>query len=80
MPIYEYRCKVCGHQFERLQRLSDPNPPCPYKRAPERIKSVGSEEVVGEVEVAACGGGTTKLISSTTFQLRGGGWEADGYA
>ena len=24
MPIYEYRCKSCGHQLEKLQRMSDP--------------------------------------------------------
>ena len=24
MPLYEYRCKKCGHQFERIQRFSDP--------------------------------------------------------
>lgn len=24
MPIYEYRCKKCGAQFERIQRFDDP--------------------------------------------------------
>jgi len=24
MPIYEYRCHSCGHELEKLQRLSDP--------------------------------------------------------
>ena len=24
MPIYEYQCKSCGHQLEKLQRMSDP--------------------------------------------------------
>jgi len=24
MPIYEYRCRSCGHELEKLQRLSDP--------------------------------------------------------
>ena len=23
MPIYEYRCLKCGHQFEKLQSISD---------------------------------------------------------
>lgn len=23
MPIYEYRCSACGHQFEVAQRMSD---------------------------------------------------------
>jgi len=24
MPIYEYRCQQCGHELEKLQRMSDP--------------------------------------------------------
>ena len=24
MPIYEYRCVDCKHEFERLQKISDP--------------------------------------------------------
>jgi putative FmdB family regulatory protein len=23
MPLYEYRCEACDHQFERIQRFSD---------------------------------------------------------
>ncbi|MGD8842279.1 MAG: zinc ribbon domain-containing protein [Gammaproteobacteria bacterium] len=23
MPIYEYRCAECGHEFEQLQKISD---------------------------------------------------------
>ena len=30
MPIYAFACKECGHQFDRLQKLSDPDPEiCP---------------------------------------------------
>ena len=24
MPLYEYRCKKCGHAFEQIQKFSDP--------------------------------------------------------
>ena len=24
MPIYEYQCRSCGHEFEVLQKISDP--------------------------------------------------------
>ena len=23
MPLYEYRCDTCGHEFEALQKMSD---------------------------------------------------------
>ncbi|HEX4480833.1 MAG TPA: zinc ribbon domain-containing protein [Rudaea sp.] len=30
MPIYEFECSTCGNRFDRLQRLSDPDPDtCP---------------------------------------------------
>jgi putative FmdB family regulatory protein len=30
MPIYAFECGACGHQFDRLQRLSDADPTeCP---------------------------------------------------
>ena len=30
MPIYAYRCAECGHAYDRLQKLSDPDPEiCP---------------------------------------------------
>ena len=59
MPIYEYQCGACGHQFEEWQQISDP----PVDRCPECNKR--------KVE---------RLMSVTSFQLKGGGWYADGYA
>jgi putative FmdB family regulatory protein len=36
MPIYEFECARCGHRFDRLQKLSDPDPSaCPTCAAPE---------------------------------------------
>jgi putative FmdB family regulatory protein len=30
MPIYEYRCAACGHELEKIQRMSDePLTDCP---------------------------------------------------
>ncbi len=30
MPIYGFECPSCGHRFDRLQKLSDPDPSaCP---------------------------------------------------
>ena len=58
MPIYEYLCDKCGHEFEREQRITeDPVKTCPKCRS-RRVK---------------------RLISQTSFVLKGGGWYADGY-
>jgi len=39
MPIYEYRCSVCGHQEEFLQRVSEPPlTECPVCRKPTFTK------------------------------------------
>ena len=58
MPLYEYGCHDCGHQFEELQSFSDP-----------------------PIEVCSkCGGkNVSKLISKTSFVLKGGGWYKDHY-
>lgn len=58
MPIYEYRCQECNHEFETIQRVGTrPRRKCP-----------------------ACSGRLEKLISRSAFQLKGGGWFAQGYS
>lgn len=41
MPLYEYECRACGHQFEALVRTGD-TPSCPTCKAQdlERLLSV----------------------------------------
>ena len=59
MPVYEYACKACGHEFEREQRISED----PIKKCP------------------SCGAlKARRLISRTSFVLKGGGWYSDLYA
>ena len=29
MPLYEYVCRACNHEFEALVRSQDPPPACP---------------------------------------------------
>ena len=57
MPVYEYQCTTCEHNFELRQKFSDE----PAKSCPN------------------CGGEVKKLISSTAFTLKGGGWFSEGY-
>jgi putative FmdB family regulatory protein len=57
MPLYEYRCRDCGHVVEVLQKVNA-SPP----RTCER-----------------CKGKLQKLISRSSFQLKGGGWFSQGY-
>lgn len=59
MPIYEYACDKCAHEFEVEQRITDePVKTCPKCRS-RRVK---------------------KLISLTSFVLKGDGWYSDLYS
>jgi putative FmdB family regulatory protein len=43
MPIYEYRCNVCGHQEEHLQKVSEaPLTICPACGKPEYRKQLSA--------------------------------------
>lgn len=43
MPIYEYVCRDCGGELERLQRLSDaPLTDCPACGEPTLVKKVSA--------------------------------------
>ena len=58
MPTYEYRCKKCQHEFEKVQKITE----APVKTCPK------------------CKGAVVRLVSSSTFMLKGSGWYKDGYA
>jgi len=43
MPIYEYKCNVCGHEFEELVLSScAESPVCPECKSPETEKQLSS--------------------------------------
>ena len=43
MPIYEYQCVDCGHEFEALQKLSDaPLVDCPACSQPALKKKISA--------------------------------------
>ena len=49
MPLYEYRCKNCGHQFEKIQSFSAPDEKeCPVCQGPvERLLSAPAIQFKG---------------------------------
>ena len=43
MPLYEYVCRACGEELERLQKISDPPlTDCPVCSKPELVKKVSA--------------------------------------
>ena len=43
MPIYEYQCRSCGHEFEAMQKISDePLVECPACGQPQLTKLVSA--------------------------------------
>ncbi len=43
MPIYEYICRACGREIERLQKLSDPHlTDCPECGQPELARKLSA--------------------------------------
>jgi len=57
MPIYEYKCRKCGKEFEIFQRMTDPVlKSCQY-----------------------CKGPVQKLMSLSSFHLKGSGWYVTDY-
>ncbi len=57
MPIYEYKCRKCGKEFELFQNITD--------RAVKTCKF--------------CKGPVNKLISMSSFHLKGSGWYVTDY-
>ncbi|HTH48796.1 MAG TPA: zinc ribbon domain-containing protein [Candidatus Limnocylindria bacterium] len=44
MPVYEYRCELCGKSFEKLRRMSDSDRDleCPACRSPKIKRELSS--------------------------------------
>ncbi len=58
MPLYEYQCRKCGHTFELLRRMQDPDDriKCPHGR------STRVERQFSSFAAAGCGkGGSGKF-------------------
>lgn len=69
MPIYEYRCAGCGHEFELLQRMgAEPPDACPSCNGPQVQKRISLTSFVLK------GGGWYKDL----YGLKSGGGESSG--
>lgn len=43
MPIYAYQCQACGHDFDLMQKMSDPAPSvCPVCAKPDVRKQLSA--------------------------------------
>jgi len=73
MPIYEYKCEDCGHEFEEMLHFSERdvplNTPCP-----NRIFDRNQEP-----QCFDCDGKVHLKMSLGSFHLKGSGWYKDGY-
>jgi putative FmdB family regulatory protein len=67
MPLYVYRCPVCEIEVETRQKVDDPDPYCQDCWTDTKP---GCDENPVKME---------RLISQTTFILKGSGWGKDGY-
>ena len=55
MPIFEYACKKCGHQFEALLKsASDPAPECPECHASGAKRLLSRFAPASKTEFGSC--------------------------
>ena len=71
MPIYEYKCENCGHEFEEMLHFSERDIPLntPCEQQIEQTKHMSFK----------CDGKIHLKMSLGSFQLKGDGWYKDGY-
>lgn len=64
MPIFIYRCTMCEVTNEKIQSVSE-----------------GEEYLAGRpcCDNPGCDGEQKRIMGTTSFSLKGKGWERDGY-
>ncbi len=79
MPLYEYRCKNCGHQFEKIQSFSAPEEKeCPVCQGPvEKLLSASAIQFKGSGWYATDYGGKSKSGGSMKASADGEGKSSD---
>ena len=71
MPIYEYKCENCGHEFEEMLHFSERDVPLniPCEQQIKQTKHMSFK----------CDGKVHLKMSLGSFHLKGSGWYKDGY-
>ena len=77
MPTYTFKCLKCKHEFDKFQGMTEPNPTCP--RMVYGLQSDDPQGKLLEPFDFPCGSPTEKLITGSSFILKGDGWASDGY-
>ena len=66
MPIYRYKCASCVIEFEKIMSI--------------RMAESTRNRLTQDVECPDCGClDVTRVVSRTSFSLKGRGWYKDGY-
>jgi putative FmdB family regulatory protein len=58
MPTYPYRCETCGHEWEQVQGINEPDAACPVAIAACTEHSV--ERLIGSTNFSLKGSGWYK--------------------
>jgi putative FmdB family regulatory protein len=64
MPLYEYLCTACKHEFEALVRSQDPAPACPS------CKSADLEKLLSGFAVSSSESRAASALDSRKRQVR----------
>jgi putative FmdB family regulatory protein len=73
MPVYEYECAACGHQFEEWQKINDkPVKTCP-KCSAEKV-----ERLISQTAFHLKGGGWYSDLYSSKGKGSSGGSSSEG--
>ena len=73
MPIYEYKCDKCGHEFEKMLHFSERDVPL---NTPCSMRIFNRNH---DPECFDCDGKVHLKMSMGSFHLKGSGWYKDGY-
>lgn len=71
--IYEYKCEYCGKEIEIEQKINEKPPVCYHD-------ANGAIMVSGDLDDPKGARPMKKLISKSSFVLKGGTWAKDNYS